>query len=64
MAVPLTPVLCPPHYWLIERTGFLSQQWTCHRCAAVESHEDRPTPSWGSRSKKPVTADPPTVSAG
>ena len=56
MVVQLTPVLCPPHYWLIERTASHYQQWTCRRCAAAESHEDRPVASWGNRAKKPVAA--------
>jgi hypothetical protein len=39
---PATPMICPPHHWLIEGSGGAAQQWTCRRCGAVEAHEDPP----------------------
>jgi hypothetical protein len=37
---PPTSVLCPPHYWLIEKSSFRTQHWLCQRCGVVKDLED------------------------
>jgi hypothetical protein len=66
LPVSVTPVLCPPHHWLIEGSTTLSghQSWTCYRCGLVRPHEELDRPSYhrfAGRPARPVVPTPPVV---
>jgi hypothetical protein len=56
---------CPPHYWLIERSGWRTQHWLCQRCGVVKDAED--TVQLGHRWPKSrshrIVDSPPTADA-